>query len=126
MTIWWAWESSLWMMNKILYELQKWWGTWMPHDLDLLIILHMLRVLCPTRSGCREKSIQIAHVYITSICVLCSCLLLVNDTCKSTTTIDLRVFQWHFIAWLIIFVYITIWSNLLRFQCKWNKSKVSK
>ena len=101
-------------------------STWMPHDLDLLIILHMLRVLCPTRSGCREKSIQIAHVYITSICVLCSCLLLVNDTCKSTTTIDLRVFQWHFIAWLIIFVYITIWSNLLRFQCKWNKSKVSK
>jgi hypothetical protein len=38
-------------------------------NLDLLIILHSLRVSYTSRSGCREKSIQITHVYL--ICQKC-------------------------------------------------------
>ena len=34
------------------------------HDMGLLIILRSLRVSYFTRSGCREKSIQITHVYL--------------------------------------------------------------
>ena len=38
-------------------------------NLDLLIILHSVLVSYPSRSGCREKSIQITHVYL--ICQKC-------------------------------------------------------
>ena len=37
------------------------------HDFDLLIISHKLRVSNPTRSGCKEESIQIAHVYLKAL-----------------------------------------------------------
>ena len=39
------------------------------HDSDLLIILHSLHVSYPSRSGCREKSFKITHVYL--ICQKC-------------------------------------------------------
>ena len=35
------------------------------HNLDLLLTLHELRVSHWKRSGCREKSIRITHVYLT-------------------------------------------------------------
>ena len=34
---------------------------------DLLIIPHELRVTYPTRSGCKEESIQITHVYFKAL-----------------------------------------------------------
>lgn len=34
------------------------------HNWDSLIILHELRAWDPTRSGCREKSIHLRHIYL--------------------------------------------------------------
>ena len=36
------------------------------HNLGLLIISHDLRVSYSTRSGCRDKSVQIARIYLSA------------------------------------------------------------
>ena len=62
MAAWWAQESLLWWWIGYPYELRKYAAKGYGHGLLLLIISLFLHVSYPTRSGCKEKSVQITHV----------------------------------------------------------------
>ena len=60
---------SMWILMLIMHKVLIWTliiirPSGCQQDLDLLIISHESHVSYPTRSGCKEKSIQLTYIYL--------------------------------------------------------------
>ena len=59
-------RSPFWLWMRCTYELQKLWHKWLWAWFGCPNYLTLLSVSYPTLSGCKEKSIRVAHIYLTN------------------------------------------------------------